>query len=282
MHYITLHSSITQVQNAVNDVTGPELQKLLFATSIGQRLGNVLKTGTLHFAPSGPEVDSLLDHLNRTIPSLQGTWGTLGLDDDGRPNVKTSRGNSKVPVLVHDTEDQGVEFILNNPNEKPFALVVVHQASPFKVNYRIRMIYYTLPNTNRILQRTALGFSSGYQLYTYSGFFSIQTEVDKWAFEYTGAAPFNSTSTPSLVGAVIDGISTQEGISLASNQSTQSTLVSQGRDLYLDPTGGNLPRQTDEKCFKPDPFMTPFPVQEYEVNPFYGQVGYACFLSSKQ
>ena len=127
-----------------------------------------------------------------------------------------------------------------------FALIVLHQIRPDRVNYEIRMPYYLVPNTNRVISRNAIGLSSRYREYLYSGFLSTQDAIDKWVFEYTGAVP-------------------------ATNTTVDAAYV----DLYQNTSYASVyARQEDPRCVKPEAWVMPFPVQEFNNNPFYNQVGY--------
>lgn len=202
------------------------LTRVLSSTAFGRRLDNLLYKGELHFAPRGVLTDSLLSYWNISVPSLS---------------------NFDISLVIHDSEKQAIEYMLDNPNTRIMALIVLHQVSSFKVNYELRLPYVTLPNTNQIMRRTGtLGVGTEYQTYIYSGFLSIQRAVDEWAFAYSGAAPEVSFGAPL-------------------NSSAFYTPVAEG-----------VPRQDDIRCFAPasSSWMFPFPTREYNENPFYAAVGF--------
>eukprot|EP00605_Chrysophyceae_sp_TOSAG23-4_P001319 GSChrysophyteH1.ASY1.ANO1.1434.1 assembled CDS len=192
-------------------IAGGTTSELLSLTGLGRRLDNLQYEGSICFAPRGPLVDSLLSYLNRTVPALN-------------PN------NNPYRIKVFDSEDEAVDYQQKYPRRRMFALIVLHQIRPDRVNYEIRMPYYLVPNTNRVISRNAIGLSSRYREYLYSGFLSTQDAIDKWVFEYTGAVPATNTTVDAA---------------------------------YEDP-----------RCVKPEAWVMPFPVQEFNNNPFYNQVGY--------
>ena len=69
------------------------------------------------------------------------------------------------PIHTHHNEDAALQYIEDNPLDQQLALIVLHQISPFRVNYELRMEYSTLPNTNQVLRRTDLGLSEDYNMY---------------------------------------------------------------------------------------------------------------------
>jgi ATP-binding cassette subfamily A (ABC1) protein 3 len=210
--------------------------QLFASTSYGQKLRNVIYKGSLHFAPAGAATDSLITHMKANAPTIE---------------------SASYTIRVHENEAAAIEYVLDNPYRNVLALIVLHEVTPYKVNYELRMQYEALPNTNRILRRSNLGFGSEYQEYFYSGFFSIADAVDSWAWEYTGSVPFslaNTTTDPEAFAAYVD-----------------PTRTSSGGDVGDD---GLLPQQGSEQCTMPEPFLFPFPVREYDQNPFYNRVGY--------
>ena len=143
----------------------PTTRGLVGGTLAGSKLGNILNRGVMHFAPPSPALTSLLGYLNRTAPSIK-----------------------RLQVYVHNDEDAAIRAILASPAQRTFALVVLRSATAAKTNFVIRMNYTTLPNTNLMALRTALGLNKLYQSYVFSGFLSLQKTIDQWAFNYTGAA----------------------------------------------------------------------------------------------
>ncbi len=232
---------------------------LLRQTNLGRRLNNILTRRVIMLAPAGDMVNSLYTFMNSTVPALF-------VEDGKRPRV-----------VIYDTEDEAVQYVQENPNDaQPFALIVIHHANPGKVNYEIRTPYYMVPNTNRVLNRNSIGLSSRYREYIYSGFLSIQDCVDKWAFEYTGATPLQNATflnaTNPFNGQAVN-ITLPTGTVFAANGTYNPN------DIY-DPKNFQsfgfplLPRQENPLCTKPVPYVMPFPIKQYDNNPFFARVGY--------
>jgi hypothetical protein len=133
------------------------------SSSFVQQYGNLIRTGEIHFAPfPSPEVSSLINYFNETTTSF-----------------------NSLTLKTHDTEEDAVDYISNNPENYAFALIVIHEITPEKVNYEIRLNFTTLPNTRRIIYKNVRGMNTRYQQYLLSGFLTLQSVVDTWAFEYT-------------------------------------------------------------------------------------------------
>jgi hypothetical protein len=137
---------------------------LITQTGYGRSFTNLLFRGDLHFAPTSPATYDLINHLNSSYVEF-----------------------SSLNIYVHDTEDEGVDFILNNLDSPALAFIVLREISTSKVNYVIRQNYTTLPNTNSIVESATIGLDTQYQQYFLSGFLSIERAIDQWVFEYTGA-----------------------------------------------------------------------------------------------
>jgi ATP-binding cassette subfamily A (ABC1) protein 3 len=157
---------------------------LLSSTALGRTYTNLLYKGGLHFAPNGPEVDSLIAFMNRTYTRF-----------------------ASVDIYVHDSEEAGIGYILDHLGDPALALIVLRQITPAKVNYLIRQNYTTLPNTNQVVDDGAIGLNTDYQSYFFSGFLSLERAVNAWAFEYTNSvtgpdnpdAPAECTGPPEMV-----------------------------------------------------------------------------------
>lgn len=159
--YLTLTSTVAPIYARLD----PFARSLVSSTYAGSRLANILNRGVFHFAPAGPTLLSLLRYLNATTPII-----------------------NKFKIYTHNSESEAIRAILSRPQERTFALLVMREVSPSKVNYVIRMNYTTLPNTNAIVSRSSLGLNKQYQNYILSGFLSLQRTIDTWAFIKTGAA----------------------------------------------------------------------------------------------
>jgi ABC-type multidrug transport system fused ATPase/permease subunit len=109
-------------------------------------------------------------------------------------------------VYIHDTEKEGVRYILDNLDSPALALIVLREITPEKVNYVIRQNYTTLPNTNQVIIDAVIGLNTEYLDYIFSGFLSLERAVNAWAFEYTNAisgesnpgAPLSCTGPPEI------------------------------------------------------------------------------------
>jgi hypothetical protein len=131
--------------------TNSDIVNTILSTSFGQKFGNILDFGALHFAPyPSVQVKSLIDHLNKTTLTF-----------------------SNLKYFLHESEEAAVKFILHNLNIKTFALIVLREITPHKINYVIRMNYTTLPRTTAVVLRTGV-FDDNYQSYFLSGFLTLQ------------------------------------------------------------------------------------------------------------
>ena len=199
-----------------------ELNGVISETAFGRSFTNLLYSGDLHFAPHGALVDSLISYMNSSFNS------------DGEFD--------SIDVYVHSSEQAGVDFIMKYLERPAFALIVLRDVTPSKVNYVIRQNYTTLPNTNEIRFRSSVGLDRAYQDYILSGFLSLQQAVDDWAFNYTRA----SSSVTS------DG-SEGEGV------------------------GQGMPQECSSS--PPRAVLTPYPTYAYDNNEFYAQVGFLLGLA---
>ena len=133
-------------------------------TGVGQKYQNLIVQGSLHFAPAGEEVSSLISYLKTTTATF-----------------------NSLTYYVHQDEQSGLNFIMSHLDERTLAFIILREITPEKVNYVIRQNYSTLPNTNKFVNTLSIGLNTGYQSYFTSGFFSIQSTVDQWAYNYTQA-----------------------------------------------------------------------------------------------
>lgn len=155
----------------------------------------------IHFAPNTTLTQSLVQYLETHTTTF-----------------------SQLAVVVHNSEEEAVnELVVEGI---PWALIVVNEASSSGVAVDIRMNYQYLPNTNQIIDPTAVGLDTAYQSYFFSGFLTIERTIDAWAWDLTGAA---ASSNP--------------------------------------------------QCTLPTVIMTPFPTIAYDVNEFYGAVGFLLGLA---
>lgn len=147
---------------AISSAVGDDrITSLATSSSFGQTYGNLLTLGTLHFAPEGPEVDSLIQYLNETTATFQ-----------------------RLKYYKHQSENKAIRYIQNHLEEYTWALIVIHTIDPSNINYEIRLNYTTLPNTNEVVNWISIGLDTSYQRYYLSGFLSLQDVIDEWAFQH--------------------------------------------------------------------------------------------------
>lgn len=139
------------------------MQSLLLATPYGPAIENWMYRRSVHYAPRGPELDAFLAYMNSTYSTF-----------------KTLR------YRIHDSEGAAINYIQDS-GRQPLALIVLREISPEKVNYVIRQVYDTLPNTNQISNTPALGLDDGYLRYLFSGYMTFKKSIDEWAWQYTNA-----------------------------------------------------------------------------------------------
>ena len=127
-----------------------------------QLFGNILVPGTLHLCPDGVEVRRFLNRSYTLHPILH-----------------------NISVKVHESEEIALDAVLNptSPNERTWAVINFAQLTPLHVDYSIRLNYSTVPNTNQLTNFIARGLDTRYQRYVTSGFFTLQSLVDEYAFE---------------------------------------------------------------------------------------------------
>lgn len=156
------------------------LSYLITRANAGKPYGNLLNFGSIHLAPyPSPYVDSYIAYMLNTTTTFK-----------------------TVPYHTHASEGAAVEYILNNLQERAFALIVFRQVTPTVINYLIRQNYSVLPNTNVINRPGYKVLNTLYQDYYLSGFLTMQDTVDRWAFKYTGAATSNRSDVCSIFPAL--------------------------------------------------------------------------------
>jgi ATP-binding cassette subfamily A (ABC1) protein 3 len=141
---------------------------LAVATGFADSYTNLLFPGDLHFAPNNELTRSLVSYINSSYPLVQ-----------------------DLNFYIHDSEKEGVNYILDNLENPALAFIVLREVSLKKVNYVIRQNYTTLPNTNEFVLSPAIGLQKEYQQYFLSGYLSIQQAVDNWIFEYSNFTQVN-------------------------------------------------------------------------------------------
>jgi len=137
----------------------------------GQVFGNLFYVGALHFVPSIDAVFDAIHYMNRT-----------------------SKLFSTLKFHIHDNEKDALKFVLDNPQERTFAIIIINEVKPQKVDYTLRLNYSTLPDTNEITNDQILGFNAKYQYYLFSGFMTLQSTLDLWAFHYTNTSTHHESN----------------------------------------------------------------------------------------
>jgi len=139
-----------------------------------QLFGNLLHTGSLHLAPEGPMLDSLVAFLKKNYSPFQRT----------------------IPIVTHKSEATAVQTFLSDPKLNVWALIVLNDTmkNARTIEYTIRMLPSQVPSTNDVIDYTSVGFDPTYQQYILSGFFSLQAAVDEWSFAYKGGTSCTSRS----------------------------------------------------------------------------------------
>ena len=167
-------------------------------------------------------------------------------------------------IYIHDTEDDGVNYILNNLDERTFAYVILREISIYKINYVIRMNYTTLPNTNEIINYFTLGLDASYQSYFLSGFLSVQSAVDDWVFD--------SLDKIDLIAHQINNNSSSNSSGGGNSNSSNYTNITLTRDVNR--------KCQDLTYAQPNNIVfIPFPTYAYDQNPFYTSVGFLLGLA---
>ena len=136
--------------------------ELLGQSGYGRVFGTLFTLGHLHFAPAGRHTESLIHHLNTTTLTFQ----TLN-------------------IHVHGTESAALKHIDSHSNQRTWALIVLQKMGHGQVDYKLRLNYTTLPNTNYLVNWVTLGLDDRYQRYYLSGFHTLANTIDRWAFNET-------------------------------------------------------------------------------------------------
>ena len=89
---------------------------------------------------------------------------------------------------MHASEERAVEAVLDPPpGERTWAVLAFSNLSAQTVDYRIRPNYSTVPNTNQITNFIARGIDTKFQRYMTSGYLTLQSLVDEYAFANAAA-----------------------------------------------------------------------------------------------
>jgi hypothetical protein len=148
-----------------------DLPRVFADSSFGRQWGNLLTLGTLHLSPASSTVTQAFgNYLNESFPIL--------MDQE------------LVKMQWHETEGAALEYIdETNAAERTWALLDLTDwptnGDSMDVQYKIRMNYTTLPNTNEIIDFVSVGLNTEYQQYYLSGFLTLQQTLNEFAFSYT-------------------------------------------------------------------------------------------------
>jgi ABC-2 family transporter protein len=156
------------VSIAIAQAVGVEtLPRVFTDSSFGRQWGNLLTLGTIHLSPSNSFTNTFWSYLNRSYPLLMET--------------------GQVKVRMHETEGEALKFINENLAERTWALLDFSECVPEEEDYqfKIRMNYTTLPNTNEVINYVSIGLNSDYQMYYLSGFLTLQRTINEFIFSET-------------------------------------------------------------------------------------------------
>jgi len=167
--YVTASSQLSSLINA------DDLPIILSDSSFGRSWGNLLTLGTLHItSPEDDVVNEFVAYLNETYPSIV--------------------QNQTLNILIHESEELALNFINDNLNERTWALIHLKTIETEKVEYKIRMNYTTLPNTNRIVNFVSIGLNKDYVQYYLSGYLTLQRTLNEFAMTRSGCNNNDTTS----------------------------------------------------------------------------------------
>eukprot|EP00546_Thalassionema_frauenfeldii_P021997 CAMPEP_0178898090 /NCGR_PEP_ID=MMETSP0786-20121207/2129_1 /TAXON_ID=186022 /ORGANISM="Thalassionema frauenfeldii, Strain CCMP 1798" /LENGTH=2244 /DNA_ID=CAMNT_0020568753 /DNA_START=187 /DNA_END=6921 /DNA_ORIENTATION=+ len=154
------------VSGALSSFINPdELPIIISQSSYGESWGNLLTLGTLHITPDADIAHEFVEYLNQTFPSTLDT----------------------VKIRLHASEESAISFINDNLNERTWALIDFTEYERMEdFQFKIRMNYTTLPNTNRIVNYVARGLSKRYERYYLSGYLTLQRTLDEFAMSRLG------------------------------------------------------------------------------------------------
>jgi len=130
-------------------------------SSFGRQWGNLLTLGTLHLSPNTPIVAQFWTYLNETYPDLM---------------------EKSIRTRLHESEATALTFINSNLKERTWALLDFSNYQGVEdFQYKIRMNYTTLPNTNLIVDFASIGLNPRYKRYYLSGYLSLQRTLNEFA-----------------------------------------------------------------------------------------------------
>ena len=169
--YVALSQALGSLVNT------SDLPRVWSESSYGREWGNLLFTNsTLHMVGASPDSSpfaaDLVDALHAYLKDMLDPLATVGVD---------------VPIRWHASVDAALQYIDDHLDERTWALIDVtdwtNQSHP---EYKIRMNYTTIPNTNEIVDFVSIGLNTDYQQYYLSGYLTLQRTLNEFAFDFYG------------------------------------------------------------------------------------------------
>lgn len=169
-------------------VNGDEYEYDEFVANSEQmrRWGNLISLGTLHISAHDDAVSTeFLEYLNVTTTSFDGILGSIS-------------NSSSLLVRTHSSEDNALDFVMNNLEERTWAIIHFDQTQVDDFQFTIRMNYTTLPNTSRVSNYVARGLDPDYRRYYLSGYLTLQHVLSSFALSRENCNPFDSSDVWSM------------------------------------------------------------------------------------
>lgn len=85
---------------------------------------------------------------------------------------------------MHSSGQAAIDHVINNLNERTWAIIILDEVEPGRVEYTIRMNFTTVPSTNWISRWIAIGIDTRFQRYYLSGFLTLQHTIDDFLMQY--------------------------------------------------------------------------------------------------
>jgi len=139
-----------------------EYEELINSNSYGRQFGNIFTLGEIHLTGADAVVSNFVHYMeNNTL-----LW-------------------NEITHRVHRSESAALDYVMDNLEDRTWAIIVFDEFEEGRVDYTIRMNYTTLPNTNFVVNFVSIGLDTSYQRYYLSGFLTLQQVINDFAFEYT-------------------------------------------------------------------------------------------------
>jgi hypothetical protein len=177
---------------AISNAIGVEgLPKVFSDSSFGYKWGNLLTLGTIHISPNNHVSYSFLEYLNVTYPDLLLVLRDNYTDDNEAARNGTTTAASSLIVRLHISETDALRYIDTHLLERTWALLDFTGQDSFMIQddnleYKIRMNYTTVPNTNEVTDWVSIGLNTDYQSYYLSGYLTLQRTINEFAFSRSG------------------------------------------------------------------------------------------------